>query len=61
MQATDYTKIDFAKPIKSLSKELYAAQLNQLKNLRKEDFKTTAYRLLPMTWREFLAVAEGVN
>lgn len=56
----DLTKIDFAQiPTRNLKKELFEAQLSCVKEIGFG--KTKKHELKPMTWKEFLAVAKGVN
>ena len=52
---------DYAPPIHDLRDELYVAHLASLKELGINEFITATKQLKPMTWKEFLAVAEGVN
>lgn len=51
----DLTKVDFAEAPLNFDAEFKAAKRNRCKT------KTIVNELPPMTWREFLAVAEGVN
>lgn len=57
----DFTKIDFAPAINDLRDDLYIAQLRALRELRANEFIVKTRQLKPMTWREFLAVAKGVE
>jgi hypothetical protein len=61
MEIKDLTKIDFRKPIRDLTNDLYRAHLVSLKELAINEFITITHQLKPMTWKEFNAVAKGVN